>query len=617
MDSPPSNSNVKPCGNYYWKFAYAQLPRNIGYCFVGRLYFACRRLYENSKQGLDNELQVQAPTKVPVARSYSDDSSSTNVAFFCFFCCNGNENLPESGLREDLGNPNGPFKGFKTVNAGHQSANRPVALFANAACVLLLVSGLFKLLTVPRTMEYLAAHAPIFTELTWRQLLFLTGALETGCAAFVCSHPMKRVSFLLILWLSAIIVLFKSSLVVIGYKGPCHCMGFLGDWLGLDEQTLSRFAWGSLCFLLLGSVLSLLSISKRQKLKNDVSNAPLGAIVIIVLCLFGTFDGRAVDFKVSGEQQAMAVLEGRTSAVQNVSFTIVKIGTNWSIVNGYPEAGTKQYFAFIDGVPYTTTLVTIDGGTAGLVMEKLDILLDAAPAFARFGLSAFLGSQEFGTNLPVPFLPPRHPALHFYARSVDIPDPPSPFPKAIKFAVNKELFEKVSADSLYYFYGYDKPGRKTAKQLYRAFQETQNDGAEYQVQKWTNFEGNLFPATAILKSTEYDEKAGKFQRIYTFTVSAIEHPGDYRLLPPLAPNSWVQEVIGGTNYTYLSAAGQWLPKDEVIKVGTVKDTSPRPPPYVSGIPGTVRFLTLFLVILPICIWTIGRFKGRKRTQTMA
>lgn len=481
------------------------------------------------------------------------------------------------------------------------AANRFSKVFIHSAWLILMLTGVLKLMSAPQNLDYLAAPAPVFPELTWRQLLFITGVLELTCAIYVLRHLTKRASLFLILWLSSILLLFKISLFMISYTGPCNCMGFIGDWLGLSQAALDQIGWAILSFLIAGSTMSLLSVFRPAR---------AGAILIIALSL-GASELRAYDFKISGEQQAILMLGSKTALVQSVTFTVARISTNWSILNAYPESAAKQYIAAVGGRAYSIVLNSVDGSTSGGNFESPRELLDASPTFARVLFTAFLTTKDSPaplTNSPVPFLFPRHPALYSYVWRVDWSERDPGLPERITFELNDELFRRIPRDAVYYYY----PNRREAARLLKGFKNTQTGGAEYSTSDWKTFEDAFFPSITTLKSMQFEERTNhSYQSIHLVKVKSIERPDGYQLVPPLAPNSYVQHVLGKTNYLYQTTTGQWLSDAEAQRIGRARLIRPDTPLPSKNAPTVARFIIFLLLMTPIVFW----FVNKKRRGT--
>lgn len=485
-----------------------------------------------------------------------------------------------------------------------------VGVFLNAAVALWGLTGVFKVWTVVQELPYLSHSAPILPEFTWRQLLLGGAVLEIGCAAYILRHRASQKAGLhATLWLALTLCIFRATLRLIGYTGPCNCLGYIGDGLGLSQQAASAIAWGILLFLLAGSVICLYSltsstaISASKALRTAAALSWLGAASELQ-------SSKSPDFKISGHQQLLVIEGTHTSIVQASDFTVARKGNNWFIENTYTNAGSRSYIAFVDGRPYQATWNLVDGDSAGLVLESMTSMLDGAPEFPRVLFTAFLLTpQEIdaAANCPVAFLFPRHPALHCYVWNPFWSSMRPFLPERITFQLDSGLLRRVSDDVVEYFYGAGKKGSR----LIREFEKTQKAGALYSVVEWTNFASSSFPLLARLRHVHFDGTK-VLERIHLIETAHIEPVNSYSLLPPLSPNAWVQHLFRGTNYFYQTDTGRWLSDQEVTKVGRVKRRAGRPPEYALHGPLYARIAICLLVVYPMVVLLIRRLVASKK-----
>jgi hypothetical protein len=220
--------------------------------------------------------------------------------------------------------------------------------FTLSACFVLMASGLLKLLTVVHKHVILDASAPVFSDFSWRELLVVTGILELVTASLVFLNSKRRTSLLLILWICLIFFTFRTGARLSGYVGPCHCLGFLGQWLGFSQKTLDMASLGALLYLSVGSCLFLTVEYLR-------SRAPVAAIgVFIFLAAVG--DSRADTLVITGDQRVSVQTAAGTVIVQSNSFKVETAGTNWSMETLWkPPYAAKAYYCFVDGTAFIAT----------------------------------------------------------------------------------------------------------------------------------------------------------------------------------------------------------------------------------------------------------------------
>jgi hypothetical protein len=207
--------------------------------------------------------------------------------------------------------------------------------------------------------------------------------------------------------------------------------------------------------------------------------------------------------------------------------------------------------------------------------------LDGAPMFPRVLLLAFLTPQQGlaeVTNVPVPFLSPRHAGLHCYRWSLNWSAEPPFLPGQVRFDLDRDLVRRVSADAIHCCF---RSGYRD-RALFKQFQETQRGGAEYSVAAWTNWQGASLPLRAAIRFTTFEPSAGggSFRQLLVVRVTGVTRPGSDSLIPKLAPGDGVQHVLDRTCYYYTSAGGKFLSPDEVKSVGRVLKPAPPPPRWV-------------------------------------
>lgn len=127
--------------------------------------------------------------------------------------------------------------------------------FLTSCAVILTVTALAKFISVTDEVKVLAWPDPVFEFLTFRQLFFLTGALELAVASILLFSRVNIATKLAaVLWISATFLTYRIGLWAIGYKGECNCLGHLTDWLGLAPGIVDAGMKTILAYLLLGSI---------------------------------------------------------------------------------------------------------------------------------------------------------------------------------------------------------------------------------------------------------------------------------------------------------------------------------------------------------------------------
>src|SRR6266850_3947712 len=142
-----------------------------------------------------------------------------------------------------------------TLQPVHQFSFRA---FVCSAQAILIIAALLKLASVFTRRSYLDAPAPLFTSLSWREMLLIATLLEATTVVFVFCNRNGRFALLSILWLSTTFAVFRGALWLIGYHGPCNCLGYLGEWLSISKSVLDGISVATLFYLLCGSAFFLL-----------------------------------------------------------------------------------------------------------------------------------------------------------------------------------------------------------------------------------------------------------------------------------------------------------------------------------------------------------------------
>ncbi len=238
--------------------------------------------------------------------------------------------------------------------------------------------------------------------------------------------------------------------------------------------------------------------------------------------------------------------------------------------------------------------------------------------FDRILLSAFQTSNGPSWALPdtpVGFLDPGHPALHCYDWQVHWSEENPFLPERIRYRLNERRISQVPQEDINYFF---RSGLRNGA-LFRRFQESQKEGAEYVVQSWTNWAGAKFPLQATLRHKHLDLLAGVtvMDMALVVRVTDIASPDDRSLVPSMLSGSDVQQVFERTCYHYRSSDGSFLSPAEAKATGRV--LTPAPPPPAGLRVGewlwpirwhiVVAFLALLLTVA--AVWLIAWLLSRR------
>lgn len=131
-----------------------------------------------------------------------------------------------------------------------------MGLFLKIAGSALALSGLAKTFSAIGPARALDATDPLI-GIPFRQLLLVVGLAELLIAFFCLFTEKRRLSLLVVAWLSTNFLVYRLGLWFIGWHRPCGCMGSLSDMLHLSPRAADNIMKGVLAFLLIGSYLLL------------------------------------------------------------------------------------------------------------------------------------------------------------------------------------------------------------------------------------------------------------------------------------------------------------------------------------------------------------------------
>jgi hypothetical protein len=119
-------------------------------------------------------------------------------------------------------------------------------------------SALILLVTASAKLAVSAGHASILMEpdpiigVSVKHLIVTVAIIEL-CIVITCLSKSIMVPIMLIAWLSTNLLAYRIILALIGYSGPCHCLGNLTENLHIPAQTTDTVMKIILSYLLAGS----------------------------------------------------------------------------------------------------------------------------------------------------------------------------------------------------------------------------------------------------------------------------------------------------------------------------------------------------------------------------
>lgn len=139
-----------------------------------------------------------------------------------------------------------------------------IRLFLCFAGILLLATAVAKLVSASGSAHILQNLDPILA-ISFRYVFLIVGMLEFFIA-LVCFFS-KRIwlSAGLVAWLATGFLVYRISLVAVGYHRPCSCLGNLTDALHIAPQTADMAMKIILAYLLIGSYATLFWLWRQRK----------------------------------------------------------------------------------------------------------------------------------------------------------------------------------------------------------------------------------------------------------------------------------------------------------------------------------------------------------------
>lgn len=147
-----------------------------------------------------------------------------------------------------------------------QNAGRWEKAFLWVACVIFGITGLAKMISATGTAEVLAVRDPVFGIL-FRYLLLWTGLAELLTSILCISRLKATTKITAVAFVATNIMLYRFSLLLIGYKKPCPCLGGLTDAVHISPQIADSIMKSLLLFLIVFSYLVLFKSYRNRQLE--------------------------------------------------------------------------------------------------------------------------------------------------------------------------------------------------------------------------------------------------------------------------------------------------------------------------------------------------------------
>jgi len=153
----------------------------------------------------------------------------------------------------------------------YQTTERLKLSFCASAVLILAFTLVSKLILASGSYPILDKTEPLTETLTNRQLIVIAAFVELGAVLglVVASSTIRKL--LIVAWIASAFLAYRSTLLILGIKSTCYCLGFVTIVLSRQlSDTLSRILLG---YLLFGSLICLLD-SRRQPTIGVTSKFP-------------------------------------------------------------------------------------------------------------------------------------------------------------------------------------------------------------------------------------------------------------------------------------------------------------------------------------------------------
>jgi hypothetical protein len=112
---------------------------------------------------------------------------------------------------------------------------------------------------------------PLFPFLTDRQLLTVGAVLECLVGLWVWQNWISRSAAWMLQWICGLFITYRIGLKVVGYTGPCRCLGELADWMPGGGRVADQVSVGILFSIIVISGFNLLERGSQHLSAQEVS----------------------------------------------------------------------------------------------------------------------------------------------------------------------------------------------------------------------------------------------------------------------------------------------------------------------------------------------------------
>ncbi len=143
-------------------------------------------------------------------------------------------------------------------------AERFYNVFLKFAGLILISSATVKIITSLQETRVLSVPSPIF-PLTFRQLYGLSSFIELIIGVFLLYKNYRPFKIVILTWIAGVFSVYRLWLYIIGYKGPCGCLGNAYLWLGINNSVQKSIENSAFIYLLFCTLLGILYEYYKKK----------------------------------------------------------------------------------------------------------------------------------------------------------------------------------------------------------------------------------------------------------------------------------------------------------------------------------------------------------------
>ena len=132
------------------------------------------------------------------------------------------------------------------------SVHNTIVIYSRTVAIILIITGLAKIAAVTGEGMIFNHLDPVF-GIAISKLLVVAGIIELAIGIILCISKSMIVKAFLTAWLSALLLLYRMGLWMIGWRSPCSCLGNITDAIHISPNTADNIMKSVLAYLLIGS----------------------------------------------------------------------------------------------------------------------------------------------------------------------------------------------------------------------------------------------------------------------------------------------------------------------------------------------------------------------------